>query len=203
MSLAAGGFFFALTNGRRSVEIKPEMNLSFFRSFCRVSFGGLAIALLLAGTAAKAQQTAAEKAEDFPGVKKALTPEQFAASGMSKLSPEERAKLDDYLRGYFTGATQRVVEKAVSKATTVAIDQAVKERKVRPPELIQSRIVGSVNGWKSGKVFVLENGQHWKVTEEDRYFRAVQDPEVFIVRDFMSYKMAIAGGGVARVTRVQ
>ena len=179
------------------------MNLSPFRSFTHLGLAGLALALILTGPAAKAQQTAAEKAEDFPGVKKALTPEQFAESGMSKLSPEERQKLDDYLRGYFTGATQRVVEKAVEKARVVAVDQAVKEHKVQPPELIQSRIVGSVNGWKSGKVFVLENGQHWKVTDEDRYFRAVQDPDVFIVRDLFSYKMAIAGGGVARVVRTQ
>lgn len=179
------------------------MNLSHFRSFTRCSIAGLATFFILSGTAAKAQQTPTEKAEDFPGVKQALTPEQFSASGMSKLSPEERAKLDQYLRGYFTGATQRVVEKAVSKASAVAVDQAVKEHRVEPPQLIQSRIVGSVNGWKSGKVFVLENGQHWKVTDEDRYFRAVQDPDVFIVKDFMSYKMAIAGGGVARVVRLQ
>lgn len=179
------------------------MNISLPRSLGRLGFIALATAFCLTGTVAKAQQTAAEKAEDFPGVKKALTPEQFEASGVAKLSPEERQKLDEYLRGYFTGATQRVVEKAVEKAKVVAVDQAVKEHKVQPPQLIQSRIVGSVNGWKSGKVFVLENGQHWKVTEEDRYFRAVQDPEVFIVRDFMSYKMAIAGGGVARVIRVQ
>lgn len=95
------------------------------------------------------------------------------------------------------------MEKAVEKAKVIAVDQAVKENKVKPPELIQSRIVGPVNGWKSGKVFVLENGQHWKVTDEDRYFPTVTDPEVFIVRDLLSYKMAIAGGGVARVTKTR
>ena len=179
------------------------MNLSLRRAVIQSSFAGLAIVFLFAATPAKAQQTAAEKAEDFPGVQKALTPEQFSASGVSKLSPEERQKLDEYLRGYFTGATERVVQKAVEKAKVVAVDQAVKEHKAEPPQLIESRIVGTVNGWKSGKIFVLENGQHWKVTDEDRYFRAVQDPDVFIVRDAFSYKMAIAGGGTARVVRLQ
>ena len=179
------------------------MNFFPYRSFVRVGLAGFAAVFILSAVAAQAQQTAAEKAEDFPGVKKALSPDQFESSGMSKLSPEERAKLDDYLRGYFTGATQRVVEKAVSRATAVAVDRAVKEHKVEPPQLIQSRILGSVNGWKSGKIFVLENGQHWKVTDSDRYFSAVTDPDVFIVRDLLSYKMAIAGGGVARVIRVQ
>ncbi len=178
------------------------MNLSLARSLIHFRFVGMTVVLALMGTVAKAQ-TAAEKAEDFPGMKQALTPEQYSASGLSKLSPEEQQKLDGYLRGYFTGATQRVVEKAVEKAKVVAVDQAVKENKVRPPEVIQSRIVGTVNGWKSGKIFVLENGQHWKVTDEDRYFRAVQDPEVFIVRDFLSYRMTIAEGGVARVIRIR
>ncbi len=180
------------------------MKFSFLQPSVRLGLAGLVAVFLLMGASVQAQQTAAEKAEDFPGVRKALTPEQFAAAGMAKLSPEERQKLDDYLRGYFTGATQRVVEKAVEKAKVAAVDEAVKERKVRPPELIQSRIAGTVSGWKSGKIFVLENGQHWKISESgDRYFPGVTDPEVFIVRDLLSYKMAIAGGGVARVTRVR
>ena len=179
------------------------MNRSHLRPFLRAGLVTLAACFALAAGTLRAQQTAAEKAEDFPGVKKALTPEQFEASGVSKLSPEERQKLDEYLRGYFTGATQKVVQREVAKAKVVAVDQAVKENKVRPPEIIQSRILGPVNGWKSGKIFVLENGQHWKVTDEDRYFRAVQDPDVFITRDFLSYKMTIAEGGVARVVRVR
>ena len=162
----------------------------------------LALGLIVGPGPARAQEPAAN-GENFPGVAKALSPEQYAATGLDKLTPEERAKLDTYLKGYFSGATQAVVQKAVAQASSQAVDQAVKEHKVQPPELIQSRILGSVNGWKSGKIFVLENGQHWKVTEEDRHFPAVVDPEVFIVRDFMSYKMAIAGGGVTRVTRIR
>ena len=75
---------------------------------------------------------------------------------------------------------------------------------MQPPELIQSRILGPVSGWKRDKIFVLENGQHWRISENgERHFATVTDPEVFLVKDFLSYKMAIAGGGVARVTRVR
>ena len=139
--------------------------------------------------------------ENFPGVKKVLTPEQYSAAGLDKLSPEERAKLDDYLRGYVTGATQRVAAKAESHA----VDRAVKEHKVEAPVLIESSIVGTVDGWKTDKIFILANGQHWKVTDHDtRYFAPLVNPPVFLVKEgILGYKMAIAGGGVVRVKRLQ
>ena len=153
---------------------------------------------------ASAQDTAAS--ENFPGVKKALTPDQYAATGLDKLTPEERANLDSYLKGYFSGATQQVVQQAVAKASAQAVDQAVKERKVEPPTLIESKIVGTVSGWSSnGTVFLLENGQRWKTTDnERRYFTPLTNPDVFIVKEsLLGYRMAIAGGGAVRVRRVQ
>ena len=139
--------------------------------------------------------------ENFPGVQKVLSPEQYEAAGLNKLSPEERAKLDDYLRGYVTGATQRVAEKAAAHA----VDTAVKERKVEPPQLIETSIVGRVDGWKPDKIFILANGQHWKVIDHgNRYFPPLDNPAVFLVKEgFFGYKMAIAGGGVVRVARLQ
>ena len=181
-----------------------------FPAHPRVRFGFVALALIISvwvimSSSARAQDPANEKAEDFPGVKKALTPEQYAATGLDKLSPEERAKLDSYLKGYFTGATQQVVQQAVAKASSQAVDQAVKQHKVEPPQLIESKIVGTVSGWSDrGTTFVLENGQHWKTTDnEHRYFTPVVNPDVFIVKDFFGYKMAIAGGGAVRVQRIQ
>ena len=162
----------------------------------------LGVVLLTSTAVTKAQQP--PEGDSFPGVQKALSSEQYSASGLSKLSPAERANLDNYLRGYFSGATQKVVEKATQVAEAKAVDRAVKEHKVEPPQLIDSRIVGRVSGWRSDRVFVLENGQHWKVVDNsNRSFGPVDNPEVFIVRDFLGYKMAIAGGGTARVKRLQ
>jgi hypothetical protein len=153
---------------------------------------------LIADTA-RAQEDA-PSGEKFPGVKQALTPEQYAATGLDKLSPDERAKLDEYLRGYFSGATEKVAKQAAA----TAVDEAVKKHKVEPPQLIESKIVGTVDGWKNGTIFVLENGQHWKSNDtEHRYFPPLTNPDVFIVKDFFGYKMAIAGGGVCRVLRTK
>jgi hypothetical protein len=48
-----------------------------------------------------ATSEAAEPASPaFPGVQKAMTPEQYEAAGLSKLDPAERAKLDEFIKNY-------------------------------------------------------------------------------------------------------
>lgn len=139
------------------------------------------------------------RGEDFPGVKQVLTPEQYSAAGIGKLSPAEQAKLDEFLKGYFTGATQRVAEQAASQA----VDRAVKEKKVSTPTVIESRLIGSVSGWGDRTVFMLENGQRWKPVDNSKTsFAPIQNPEVLIVRDTFGYKMAIAGATIVRVHRL-
>ena len=134
--------------------------------------------------------------ENFPGIKGALTPQQYAATGLDKLSPEERAKLDESLREYFSGATRRVADRAASQA----VSKAVEEKRVQPPTIIESRIVGTFSGWKDGTVFVLENGQHWKVVDGSRAtYAPITNPPVLLARDTFGFKMAISGGGIMRV----
>ena len=68
----------------------------------------------------------------FPGLQKAMTPEQYEAAGLSKLEAAERAKLDEFIRNYVAVSNEKVA--------TTAVDKAVKENKVQAPEVIQSRI---------------------------------------------------------------
>lgn len=136
--------------------------------------------------------------EGFPGVKKALNPADYQAAGLDKLSPEQQARLDAALRGYFSGATQKVAEQAASQA----VDRAVKEKRVEAPTLIESRIVGTVNGWGLRTVFLLDNGQRWTPVDKTKHsFPPLESPQVYIVRDVFGYKMAIFGGTVVRVRR--
>lgn len=138
--------------------------------------------------------------ESFPGVKQALTPQQYSAAGIGKLSPDEQAKLDEYLKNYFSGATQRVAE----RAATQAVDRAVKEKKAVAPSIIESRIVGTFTGWTNRTVFVLENGERWKPLDNNTHasFPPTDNPQVYIVRDTFGYKMAILGGTTLRVRRL-
>jgi hypothetical protein len=130
----------------------------------------------------------------FPGVQKAMKPEDYEAAGLSKLDPAERAKLDEFIRSYVSVSNER--------ASTAAVEQAVKEKRVTP-EVIQSRIVGPFSGYNGRTIFTLENGQRWAQSQRDTgYFPKIDSPPVVIVKAGMGYRMHIAGGGAIRVTKV-
>src|SRR5205085_7020214 len=132
----------------------------------------------------------------FPGVEKAMTPQQYDAAGLSKLDAAERAKLDEFIRGYVSVSNEKVA--------TSAVDKAIKEKKVSEPEVIQSRIVGPFTGYTGTTVFTLENGQRWAQSQRDSaYFPKIDSPPVIIVKAGFGYRMYIAGGGAIRVSKVR
>ena len=138
---------------------------------------------------------------DFPGVQKAMSPEAYEAAGLQKLSPEERARLDEFIRGYAAASGE--------KAANAAVEQATKEGKVRrnEPEVIQSSIVGRFTGYDGRSTFALENGQVWRQSQQvSRRFPPVESPPVLIIKGtsvLSGYRMYIAGGGNIRVSRVK
>ena len=132
----------------------------------------------------------------FPGVEKAMTPEQYEAAGLSKLDAAERAKLDDFIRHYVAVSNEKVA--------TTAVDKAIKEKKVSEPEVIQSRIVGPFTGYTGRTVFTLENGQRWAQSQYDTaYYPKMDSPGVVIVKAGFGYRMYIQGAGAIRVSRVR
>jgi hypothetical protein len=138
---------------------------------------------------------------EFPGVQRAMSSEQFEAAGLNKLSAEERARLDEFIRGYAAATSE--------KAATAAIDQATKEGKVKrnEPEIIQSNLVGRFTGYTGRSTFTLEDGSVWKQSQQvSRNFPPVDSPPVIIVKGtamLAGYRMYIAGGGNIRVSRVK
>jgi hypothetical protein len=136
---------------------------------------------------------------DFPGVQRAMTPEQLAATGVNKLTPAEREKLDQFIRSYVGVSNKRAAE----VASAAAVDRAVKENKVRPPEVTESRMVRDYKGYDSRTIFTLENGQKWKAADGgEEPHQTVPRPAVVILRDTFGYKMYIEGASMIRVVRV-
>ena len=143
-------------------------------------------------------QDAAEKST-FPGVKKTMSAEDYETAGLMKLSDEERAELDKFLRGLLSSSN----EPAAKKATTQPVEEAVKEQKAAP-EVTQSRIVGPFAGYDGHSTFTLENGQVWTQSQQDSaVFKKVDSPPVLILKDNVGYRMYIAGGSDIRVQRVK
>ena len=132
----------------------------------------------------------------FPGVEKAMSPQQYEAAGLSKLDPAERAKLDEFIKNYVAVSNEKVA--------TSAVDKAVKENKVSAPEIINSRIVGPFTGYNGRTVFTLENGQRWAQSQRDSaYYPKMESPGVIIVKKGFGYRMYIAGATDIRVTLVR
>lgn len=144
------------------------------------------------GTFAHAQAQNA----DFPGVQKAMSPSVFGEAGLNKLSPEERARLDEFIRGYVASSNE--------KAATAAVDSAVKTQKVKEPQVIESRIVGLFNGYNGRSRFTLENGQVWAQAQQvTRSYPPIDSPPVILVKGGWGHRMYILGGGNIRVSKIR
>ena len=136
------------------------------------------------------------QAPEFGGLEKAMDPKTYERAGLRKLTSGERAVLDEFIRDY-VAAKQEV-------AATQAVDRAVKQRKVQPPEVIESNIVGAYKGYGPKTVFHLANGETWRPTNDEFISNlAIESPKVVIYRDFFGYKMFVEGATIVRVKRVQ
>ncbi len=80
-------------------------------------------------------------------IEEQMTPEDFRASGLQKLTADELERLNDWLRGRLDP-----VEEA-ARASAVPAE---------PPAEIRSRIDGDFAGWDGGTLFRLKNGQVWE-----------------------------------------
>src|SRR6476646_10751604 len=87
---------------------------------------------LLSGAIIASAET---ETQGFLGVQKSMSPKAFQEAGLNKLTPEELARLDEFIRRYAASSNQ--------EAASAAVNRAVKENKVSSqPQVIESRIVG-------------------------------------------------------------
>ena len=108
----------------------------------------LALALLLACGGAFAQTA----------VEKQMSPEEFKAAGLDKLSPQELANLDAWLN--------RTLDTETAKASSNAKKKFEDENRgffhFNSDEPIVAHIVGEFHGFDAGKTYTLDNGQVWR-----------------------------------------
>jgi hypothetical protein len=124
----------------------------------------------------------AAREEASASVQDVMTPGEFKAAGLNKLSPEELQKLNAWLQGY-----REVAEK---KATARA--EKVEHTKM---DLLVSRVDGTFNGLTGRTVIRLEDGTVWKqANADDRYRPRVTDhPAAVVIHGVFGYKMQVEG----------
>jgi hypothetical protein len=110
-------------------------------------------------------------------IERRFTPAEMHEAGLDTLSPAQLAALNRLLR-----------EKVASPTTSSASappqtgDEANHSYIGLDDKPIHSRVTGTVEGWEPGTVFVLENGQQWKVLKGAMKLRKpLQAPEIVVV----------------------
>ena len=135
-------------------------------------------------------------ASGFSSLEEQMTGKEFEAAGLEKLSPQELAALNDWIRSHSLGSL--AVAKTTSPVVTASEDI---DRRGLPSDdgeneaPIESRITGSFSGWDGQTVFKLENGMIWVQDDKDKFhIKEVQNPEVTIEQGlFNSWKLSIEG----------
>jgi hypothetical protein len=148
----------------------------------------------------KTERTGSENASTRPArsVQELMTPDEFKAAGLDKLSEDELQHLDAWLQGYRQTTEKRVSEQAEKKATE-EIKKATEEAKARAPKVMVERVVSRVDGTLTGltgrTVIKLEDGTVWKQANiDDRYQPQVTDhPMVLVSHSPFGYKMRVEG----------
>ena len=128
-------------------------------------------------------QVRAAREEMSGGIEQIMTPGEFKAAGLNKLSPEELQKLNAWLQGYREVTQQTATKKATEVASRTKMDMLV------------SRVDGSFNGLTGRSVIRLEDGTVWKqANAEDRYRPRVTDhPAAVVIHGIFGYKMQVEG----------
>ncbi len=119
-------------------------------------------------------------------IQQIMTPEEFKAAGLSKLSPDELAKLNAWLQGYRQVTEQAAEKKATARAAKVEHTKM---------DVIVSRVDGTFNGLTGRTIIRLEDGTVWKQANADDRYRPKSDrsPGRCVIHGVFGYKMQIEG----------
>jgi hypothetical protein len=120
-------------------------------------------------------------------IKEMMSPAEFKAAGLNKLSSEELEKLNAWLQGY-RETTEKVTEKKTEKR--VAASQSFFHH-----DPIVSRVDGSFAGLKGRTLVKLEDGTLWKQANLDDHAgpSPIDHPGAAVVWTGLGYKMRIQG----------
>ena len=133
-------------------------------------------------------------------VEEMMTGQEFTAAGLEKLSEQELATLNRWLR-------IRVGAKSDSCTGSFQAGNAGSDARSMPREDVYTRIVGEFSGFDSRTLIELNNGQVWQPLPQENPWRlpTVQSPRVTLEPgSFGSWEMTIEGYNRSfKVKRVQ
>jgi hypothetical protein len=122
----------------------------------------------------------------FSTLEERMTAREFRQAGLDKLSDEELAALNRWIRQRSLAEGEVVAPvRDGARSADVAEDRRG-FNDAGNDEPIRSRIEGTFKGWEGDTVFVLENGMVWQQSEGGTFRpRTMEDPEVEISQGFL------------------
>jgi hypothetical protein len=151
------------------------------KSCCGAFLGRVSLGFCL--ILASVEAVTAAPPEMSGSIKEMMSPEEFKAAGLDKLSADELQKLDAWLQGYRQVTEQAAEKKATARAERTKMDVLV------------SRVDGTFYGLTGRTIIRLEDGTAWKqANADDRYRSKVTDhPAAVVVHGVFGYKMQLEG----------
>ena len=138
-----------------------------------------------------------------PPIQEQMTPEEFRAAGLGKLSAEELARLNTWLGRTLEAETQ----KAASAAKKRVEDDNRGFFNFGSNEPIRSTIAGEFRGMANGRSYTLANGQVWRQVDDASLVGVrLSDPAVTITPSVIgnAWYMAVGRYGTrAKVMRTK
>jgi hypothetical protein len=120
----------------------------------------LAFALLLACSATTFAQS------QTPPIEQAMTPEEFKAAGLDKLSPDELAHLNAWLGRTITQKTEQAAQTAAVQATEKVKQENRGFFHFGEDTPIDAHMVGDFRGFEKNHTYTLDNGQVWQQVDD-------------------------------------
>jgi hypothetical protein len=129
-----------------------------------------------------------------PPVKSLMTPEDFSASGLDKLTEAERAHLSEWLVRYRQGATD-------GPKPPKTTEQRAEEQEVE----IAAKVLPAFKGWSGKTIFRLDNGQVWQQRQSGKMRYSGSDSTVIIYQNMLGGYMLkhVDSGRAMGVERIE
>lgn len=139
-----------------------------------------------------------------------MSPAEFKAAGLDKLSPAELAALNGWLQGKVAAVTADVREQVREEAREEGRQEVIVKNRgffdFGSKEPIVSTLQGEFRGFGKGRRYVLANNQEWEQTD-DATLSGVRrtDPEVSIAPGVMgAWYLQVKGTNTrAKVQRIK
>ena len=144
----------------------------------------------------------------FPGIEKLMTPGEYRAAGIDRLTPAQREALNQWLIRYTAGDSQVPLntDGEIGEATGESREAAGESREAAGEREIIAHLGENFSGWTGETLFRLDNGQVWQQRRRGFYtYRGPANPAVRITKNFMGfYRMEMVESGKSvQVKRVK